>query len=91
MPDFGAQVRANFHLPEGCEASGEEVWVEVKFLVNKNGSLSQISQVGGTEICSGFFAEIERILKNSPHWIPANTDGTVISEWVKIRIKLDMF
>jgi len=73
---FQAFIKKNYVTPQEIikdEASGG---VFVSFIVEKNGSLSDIKVLHDFGYGSG--KELERVLKLSPNWIPAIKDGNPV-------------
>lgn len=52
--------------------------VMVNFVVEKDGSISNVSIILGIENCPGYIEEIERLFKTMPLWIPGTQKGKAV-------------
>lgn len=91
MSAFKEEVRDAFMLPAGCELEGNELWVDVRFTVDKTGRLINVVQTGGREMCPGYVQEIQRVLQQVSPWIPGTVGGWVAPKQVSLRFKLVLF
>ena len=70
MMKFHEFFRTNFKMPESVGEGGK---VFVSFVVEKDGSLSNIKAI--RDLGFGAGAEVIRVLKKSPKWIPGQLNG----------------
>lgn len=59
--------------------------IQVKFVVEMDGSISNYSVIKGF---SELDREVIRLLKTMPAWIPAKNDGKTVRSWVQIPINI---
>jgi len=79
-----AFLKKNIHSPEEVE-NGEEVKVEITFVVNYNGKLESFNVIkSGGEV---FDNEVLRVLKKMPSWIPGKSNGENVSVYYTIPVK----
>ncbi len=71
--EFYKFVGQNFRIPEEASKSKVETKIAMQFMVEKDGSLSEIKIV--KDAGYGIGEEAMRILKLSPKWIPGTQDG----------------
>ncbi len=71
--EFYKFVGQNFRIPEEASKSKVETKIAMQFMVEKDGSLSEIKIV--KDAGYGIGEEAMRILKLSPKWIPGSQDG----------------
>jgi len=72
-------LRADIPLKRGAPAGSYTVWIQ--FVVDKNGNVSDLKPL--TNLGYGMEAEIVRVLKKSPKWIPANQNGSAVRAYRK--------
>ncbi|WP_228011998.1 M56 family metallopeptidase [Flavobacterium hungaricum] len=73
IEEFYKFVGQNFKIPEEASKNKIKGKVDIEFMVEKDGSLSEIKIV--KDLGYGLGNEAVRILKLSPKWIPASQDG----------------
>ena len=66
-------VQENLKYPEEAKNAGIEGKVFIEFMVNTDGSISNVNVKRG--IGSGCDEEARRIVENSPYWTPMKVDG----------------
>jgi periplasmic protein TonB len=70
---FNKYLSKNIHYPAVARENGTQGKVFLSFVVEKDGSLTDIKVVRG--IGGGCDDEAVRVLKNSPHWTPGVQNG----------------
>lgn len=72
-------------FPESARNAGQEGMVVLRFLVEKDGSISAISIRKGF----GFGSEEEalRVLQRMPHWKPGKVNGKAVRCWMQLPIR----
>lgn len=91
MPEFeGGEralsnfIQANFRYPVIALENGISGKVIVRFVVNKDGEISQVSVLRG--IGYGCDEEAMRIVKRMPHWKPGKQGGRSVPVWFTLPI-----
>ena len=73
IASFEKYIFQNLQYPDKAKKKNIEGRVSVQFIVEKDGSLSNIKVIKGIDPeCD---AEVVRLFKNSPKWIPAQKNG----------------
>jgi protein TonB len=80
MPEFYKLVATNIKYPVQARAKGIEGRVFVEFVVNLDGSLSDIKVIKG--IGDGCDEEAMRVVALSPPWIQAKQKGQIVKQRV---------
>lgn len=88
MPDFRGDltkyIDTSLRYPEQALKDGVEGRVIIKFVVNEDGSISDISIVRGvSKECD---AEAARVIKGMPHWKPGMQNGKAVKVFFTIPI-----
>ena len=81
-------IAKNLQYPMEARENGVEGKVEVRFLIDKNGSLKEVEIIQG--IGSGCDQEIERVLMKSPTWTPAKYKGQSVGIYKKMAILFEL-
>lgn len=88
MPDFRGDltkyIDTSLRYPEQALKDGVEGRVIIKFVVNEDGSISDISIVRG--ISKECDAEAARVIKSMPHWKPGMQNGKAVRVFFTIPI-----
>jgi TonB family protein len=87
---FMNYVSANFEYPVRCQEKGINGEVQLRFVVEIDGRISNVSVVKETKACPEFTAEAIRILKKSPRWIPAQLKGKSVRSYYTVPITLQL-
>lgn len=88
--NFIEYVKQNFQYPVRCTEEGINGYVLLRFVVDKNGRISEIKALEETAACLEFTQEAIRVAKRSPPWIPAQFNGKSVSSYRTIPIRLDL-
>ncbi len=78
LSGWGAFLAANMQYPAQARRLGVEGRVTVEFIVQEDGSLTDIKVLNG--IGAGCDAEAVRIMKASPDWIAGKVDGKKVKQ-----------
>ncbi len=73
-------IRKNLHYPEKLKAAGIQGKVYIQFIVEKDGSLSNITVRRGSKNAD-LDQEAVNVIKKMPNWIPGSMRGK------KVRVK----
>jgi len=90
MDRFLENIRDNFVYPARCLDKGINGDVIIRFVVEKDGSVSHVTAVQQTPKCPEFAAEAIRVIKNSPRWIPGKHNGSYVRSCLEIPIKMSV-
>lgn len=85
---FHDYVSSEFKYPTRCLENGTNGYVRVRFMVNRNGRVTNCRIKETSNGCPEFAIEAVRIMKACPKWIPAKYNGQNISAWFEIPISL---
>ena len=88
MDKFRDYVRDHFNYPERCQEEGINGAVLLEFVVDIKGKISNVKMISETAACPEFTAEAIRVLKESPRWMPGQTNGTFVKSYRTIPIQL---
>lgn len=88
QPGFNILEYLNKNLQYPAEAKEKEVEgrVMVSFVVNKDGSISNIEIVRGKELGHGLPEEATRLVKNMPKWKPGKQNGQQVRVYYTMPI-----
>ncbi len=86
--DIGAYLGDNLHYPEMARQKNKEGRVLVKFVVNEDGSISDV------ELMKGFNDECDkeamRVVRNMPKWIPGKVDGKNVKVYFTLPLRFKL-
>lgn len=88
MDKFRDYVRDHFNYPERCQEEGINGAVLLEFVVDIKGKISNVRMISETAACPEFTTEAIRVLKESPRWMPGQTNGTFVKSYRTIPIQL---
>lgn len=74
---FSNWINKQMIYPESAKTAGIQGRVAVKFKVNADGKVSDISVIRG--VCDALDAEAVRLVSNSPAWTPGEVDGKAVA------------
>ncbi len=81
---FFSYIMDNLKYPEKAKIMGIEGKVFVEFVVNKDGSISDVQIIKG--IGAGCDQEAKRVVSESKNWIPGEKDGSPVN--VKLTLPI---
>lgn len=88
---FRKFVVDNFVYPDRCLNEGINGKVELQFVVDKNGLISNLFVTKGCPLCTEFEAEAKRVLKlTNRKWTPAFVGGKAVVSYRKVPIQMDI-
>lgn len=95
MPEYPGGTAAlirflskNLRVPEDAMAAGQKIRVPVKFVVNKDGILSDVAFLTQTD--KVFMKEIIRVMAKMPKWKPGLQQGRAVAVYLTIPVIFDM-
>ena len=82
--DYGAYLGDNLHYPENARLHNIEGKVMVKFVINEDGSISDVQLLKGIDDdCDN---EALRVVRNMPKWIPGKVKGKIVKIYFTIPV-----
>jgi len=91
MPEYPGGLEAlrrflgrNLQVPEGLLEAGQQVKVPVRFVINRDGVLTNVEFL--VQADEGFKKEILRVLNKMPKWIPGSQNGRIVPVYLSIPI-----
>ena len=84
LPAFYKYVAANLRYPIAASRMGVEGKIFVQFIINKDGSISDVIAIN--ELGSGLEQEAIRIVANAPAWNPGRQRGKPVKQRMVIPI-----
>lgn len=88
MQGWNAYLSSNLSYPSQAREMGIEGTVIVVFLVNSDGSVSNVEILRG--IGAGCDAEALRVVENSPKWTPAQQKGQVVNSRMRLPVRFKL-
>jgi TonB family protein len=79
-------IGQNFVYPKEALELGYQGKVFLKFVVEKNGQISNVFVERGIADCKSCDKEALRLVKSMPNWIPAQNNGKNVRSWTRIPI-----
>jgi len=83
-----AYLSEHLHYPEAAANANQQGNVRVKFVVNEDGSISNIEVVRGFGY--GSEAEATRVVSGMPKWKPGRNNGIAVKVWFQLPISFQM-
>jgi TonB family protein len=90
LSTFYYYVLTHFEYPERCQSAGINGYVTLKFVVDVDGSISDVVAIEKTDACEEFTKEAIRVLISGPKWTPAQNGGKAVKAYRKIPIRLEV-
>jgi protein TonB len=87
---FYDYVSTHFEYPERCQSEGINGYVMLKFVVDVDGSISNVVAIEKTAECEEFTKEAIRVLLAAPKWTPAQNGGKPVKAYRRIPIRLEV-
>lgn len=88
--DLHRFLAENIFYPQNALEKGIEGTVYLQFVVEKNGSITNVSVKRGIPNCSECDAESIRVVKLMPKWVPAKEKGQVVKSYFNLPIKFKL-
>lgn len=88
---FAIFVRDNFKVPAECTEEGAVAMVQLRFVVEADGRVTNVTVKEDRSTCKPYFAnEAVRILKKSPKWKPGKYQGKAVKSYRIVPIRLNL-
>jgi TonB family protein len=79
-------IQNHLVYPQTAKEMGYQGKCFVKFIVEKDGSISNISIIKGVPDCPECDKEAIRIIQNMPNWLPGKNNGREVRSWYQFPI-----
>lgn len=89
MTAFYGYLMKKFNYPKRCQAAGISGYVLLRFVVNTDGSISDVTAMESSAACPEFAEEAIRVLLASGKWTPAEKNGKPVKSYRKMPIKFE--
>jgi len=83
-------ISENIIYPKSAIISNAQGKCYLKFKINKQGKIGNITIVRGVPGCPECDYEARRVIKNMPNWIPSEFDGYTMDSWFQIPINFTL-
>jgi periplasmic protein TonB len=80
VPAWARFLNKSFRYPDGAQNNGTQGTVVVRFIVDKDGNVSDVEAVSGPDQ-DGLREEAVRVIKRSGKWIPAVQNGRNVKSY----------
>jgi TonB family protein len=87
---LNAFIRKHVQYPEPERRLSKEGEVHIKFLVEKDGTLSDIQIVKVVSGAPGFTKETMQLMRAMPKWTPAKTKGKIVRVYYTLPVKFKL-
>lgn len=84
--DWGQYLRNTLHYPSTAREADIQGKVYITFIVEKDGSISNVSATKGGDLGGGLPEEAIRVVKNMPKWTPAQKNGVPVRCYFTVPI-----
>lgn len=81
-------ISKNFVVPQGDFDEMVEGTCYLKFVINEDGSISNVMVEKGVPYCTSCDKEALRVVKKMPNWIPAKVKGKPVRSYARLPIKI---
>lgn len=82
--DWMKYLAENINYPSKAQKNKVEGRVVIKFIVNEDGSISNVTVVKNQEIGNGIPEEAIRVIRNAPKWIPGQNEGKNVKSYMTV-------
>jgi protein TonB len=83
-------IKANTKYPATALEAKKSGKCNVKFLVNTNGTISDVTILDGIENCPECDAEAIRVVKSMPKWKPGKIAGKAVALYYNLTVKFSL-
>lgn len=87
MPCFLDQMRNKIQIPESCLYDGEDLEIELQFVVDLRGNISDVIILKNSP-CPGFAEAAVRVVQSADPWIPGQSNGKFVKSYRRLPFKL---
>lgn len=86
LSNWTSYLNSNLRYPNGAREAEIEGRISVKFVVEKDGSITNVSVVRGGNLGYGLPEEAIRVVKASPKWKPGMQSGHAVRSYMTVPI-----
>jgi TonB family protein len=79
-------IKANTRYPESAATANINGKCAVKFMVNPDGSISDVTVLDGIKSCPDCDAEAIRVVKSMPKWKPGKLAGKAVALFYNVSV-----
>lgn len=83
-------LKNNMMYPMSAKEAGIQGKCYIRFIVNTDGSISDVRVVRGVPDCPECDKEAVRVVKNMPNWAPGKRDGKVVRMYYNLPISFKL-
>lgn len=80
-----AYIKKNLQFPSACSEMQGTVWVS--FIIEIDGSLTDIKELKGIPACPDFSKEAIRIVRGMPKWSPGKINNRIVRTRYYVPVK----
>lgn len=84
--DWSAFLSANLHYPKAALKAAIEGRLLISFIVDRDGSISKVKAVSGTNLPGGLPEEAVRVVSSMPNWRPGYQNGLPVRCFFSVPI-----
>jgi protein TonB len=84
--DLGVYLAKNIRYPEAAREAGIDGRVNVQFVVNEDGNISDVKVVGIKRLGGGLEDEAVRVVKGLPNWKPGKQNGRAVKVYFTLPV-----
>lgn len=85
---FSRYIYEHFVMPEPCKDIDINRFAKVRFVVEANGSISNVEALEGPAACPEFAKEAVHVVTTAPNWIPAKIGSAQVRCAVILPVRL---
>lgn len=83
-------IKANTKYPASALENKKSGTCNVKFLVNVNGTISEVTILDGIDNCPECDAEAIRVVKSMPKWKPGKIAGKAVALYYNVNVNFKL-
>lgn len=87
---FSEYLQHNIVYPKSAIHKNKQGKCFLKFIVNENGSISDVTVQRGVPNCPECDAAAVKVIESMPRWIPAKMKGKPVRCWINIPISFTL-
>lgn len=84
MTDY---IKKNLHYPPAAREAGLTGVAFVKFIIDKEGNIKDVSVLKGVPSCKECDDEAIKMIKGMPSWKPGKVKGKAVNSWFNLPVK----